>query len=176
MAKSDWTITGDGGLSIVEIAGSKRCRLTHSKLMLWNGNTNLTDCEVIVDTQVYNNGNYAGGIVLRSNSTATTCYRLLIVGTTTSRTYYIQKKVNGQTTTLSSAPSTKPYTEYVKIRFRVDGFQLSVEEWTNGDWELISMAQDTSQAISSGSIGLFGESASSSYSITFDNFECNIKI
>ena len=172
MAKSDWTISGSGGLSIIEDGGSKRCRLSYIKLMLWNGNTALGDCEVVVDVQLGSNGNYAGGVLLRSNASATTCYRLYIVGL---RTYYIQKVVNGTTTTLGTAVSTRAYNEYAKTRFRIDGFQLSVEEYVNGAWSLVSMVQDSSQAIISGSVGLFGESVNSGYYITFDNFECNIK-
>ena len=173
MAKLDWIISGNGGLSIIEDGGSKRCRLTYQKLMLWNGNDSLGDCEIVADILMGTNGNYSGGIVLRSNSTANTCYKFLVVGL---RTYYIQKVVNGQTTTLGTAVSTRSYNEYVKTRFRIDGWQLSIEEFTNGEWELISMVQDSSQAIVSGSAGLFGASVNSSYYITFDNVEINIKV
>jgi hypothetical protein len=172
MAKSDWTITGNGGLSIIEDGGSKRCRLSYTKLMLWNGNDSLGDCEIISDVQVGSNGNSSGGIVLRSNSTATTCYKFLIVGT---RTYYIQKVVNGTTTTLGTAVSDRPWNEYTKTRFRIDGWQLSIEEYINGEWQLVSMVEDTSHAVISGSAGLFGSSINSGCYITFDNLEINIK-
>ena len=175
MGKSDWDITGDGGISIIEEGGSKRCRLTHTKLMLWNGNSACADFEIIADVNVPGTTNYRGGLVLRANATGTTMYRLRIYGrNTVSRTYYIDKLVNGVNTTLGSVISTQPDI-YVKTRFRVDGFQLSVEEWIDGAWEVITMVEDTSQAILSGYCGLIGMSANSSYYITFDNVEINKK-
>ena len=175
MSKVDFTITGVGGLSIVDEGGSKRCRLTYTKLMLWNGNPALGDCECVVDIQnSAANSNSGGGIVLRTNSTAQTCYRLLVYGATTKQ-YYIQVKVNGQTTTLGSFNSTRSYSEYTKIRFRVDGFQLSCEEYINGNWVMSFIVEDTGHAIISGSAGLFGESTNSGYSVSFDNLEINVK-
>jgi len=176
MAKTDFTVTGAGGLSIVDDGGSKRCKLTYTKLMLWNGNPALGDCECVVEVQnSAANSNSGGGILLRSNSTALTCYRLLIYGGSTGKAYYIQKIINGITTTLGSFISTRPYNEYTKIRFRVDVFQLSCEEYINGNWTMAFMVEDTSHAIVSGSVGLFGESSTSGYSISFDNLEINIK-
>jgi len=175
MVKSDWDITGTGGISIIEEGGSKRCRLSYQKLMLWNGCSTCTDYEVIADINVPGTTNYRGGLVLRSNAAGTTMYRLRIYGrNTASRTYYIDKLVNGVNTTLGSVISIQPDV-FVKTRFRVDGFQLSVEEWVDGVWKLITMVEDTSQAIVSGYCGLIGMSATSSYYITFDNIEINKK-
>jgi len=50
-----------------------------------------------------------------------------------------------------------------------------LEEWIDGAWELVTMVEDTSQAIVSGYCGLIGMSANSSYYITFDNIEINKK-
>jgi hypothetical protein len=177
MSKIDFTITGAGGLSIVDDGGSKRCRLSYSKLMLWNGNPALGDCECVVEVQnSAANSNSGGGVILRSNSTAQTCYRLLIYGGGTGKAYYIQKAINGQYATLGTFISTRTWNDYTKIRFRVDGFQLSVEEYINGNWVMAFMVEDTSHAIISGSVGLFGESTNSGYSISFDNMEINTKV
>ena len=78
-------------------------------------------------------------------------------------------------TVLGEVVSNHPYNTFVKTRFRVDDFQLSVEEWINGAWELITMVEDTSKAIVLGYCGLHGCSANSSYYITFDNIEINKK-
>ena len=176
MSKSDWEITGTGGISIIEEGGSKRCRLAASKLMLWKGCSNCIDYEVIADINILNTTNYRGGLVLRSNDAGSTMYRLRIYGrNTTSRIYYIDKLVDGVNTVLGTVISNQPYGTFVKTRFRIDGFQLSVEEWINGAWELITMIEDTSQAIVSGYCGLHGCSVNSSYYITFDNLEINKK-
>ena len=176
MSKSDWIITGAGGIAIIEEGGSKRCCLSASKLMLWNGCSNYTDSEVIADISMGVNTNYRGGLVLRSNEAGSTMYRLRAYGrNSTSRTYYIDKLVNGVNTILGSVISIQPYNVFVKTRFRVDEFQLSIEEWVDGAWKLMTMVEDTSQAILSGYCGLIGMSANSSYYITFDNIEINKK-
>jgi len=172
MSKSDWDITGDGGIGIVEVGGSKRCRLTYRKLMLWNGNSGLTDHEVIVEIQMGSSTNTRGGIVLRSNESGTTAYRLRMYGP---RTYYIQKVVDGAVTVLAIVGSSRAWNEFVKTRFKVDGFQLSVEEWDEGEWKLIASVEDTSQAVISGAAGLYGESVNSDYYVTFDNVEIKEK-
>lgn len=173
MAKDDWDISGDGGISIIEDGGSKRCRLTYHKLMLWNGNSELTDCEIIANIQMGSNSNCRGGLILRSNESGQTAYRLWILG---KRTYYIQKIIDGTITNLASnIASTRAYSEYVKTRFRIDGFQISIEEWDEGEWQLVTMVEDTSQAIINGYVGLWGNSVNSSYYITFDNVEINKK-
>jgi len=176
MSKADWDITGTGGISIIDEGGSKRCRLSYNKLMLWNGCSSCTDSEVVADINILNSTNYRGGLVLRSNANGSTMYRLRIYGATSYRVYYIDKLVNGVNTTLGQVTSSQPYNTFVKTRFRVDGFQLSVEEWIDGAWELITMVEDTSQAITLGYCGLIGMSVNSSYYITFDNIEINTKI
>jgi len=176
MSKSDWDITGVGGIVIIDTGGSRRCRLSHIKLMLWNGNFNLTDCEIVTDVNVGSDSNYRGALLLRCNADCTTAYRLRIYGyNTTNRTYYIDKIVNGVNTILGTIRSNQPSSAYVKTRFKVDGFQLSCEEWVDGAWKLIIMAEDTSQSIQSGYCGLQGLSVNSSYYITFDNIEINKK-
>lgn len=176
MSKVDWDISGTGGISIIEESGSKRCRLSASKLMLWNGCSTCTDYEVSADINILHTTNYRGGLVLRSNEAGSTMYRLRVYGrNTTSRTYYIDKLVDGVNTVLGEVVSNHPYNTFVKTRFRVDDFQLSVEEWINGAWELITMVEDTSKAIVLGYCGLHGCSANSSYYITFDNIEINKK-
>ena len=176
MSKSDWLITGTGGISVIEEGGSKRCRLSASKLMLWNGCSTCTDYEVTADINILSNTNSAGGVVIRSDGAGSTTYRLRVYGkSATSRTYYIDKVVSGVNTVLGQVISYHPYNTFVKTRFRVDGFQLSVEEWINGAWELITMVEDTSKAILSGYCGLAGYSINSGYHITFDNVEINKK-
>lgn len=168
MAKIDWTITGTGGQSVVTDAGSKRLQLSYTKLMLWSARNNLVDSEVVGDVKVGDAGssNSSGGFVLRSDSNMSNCYRLLIVG---NRTYYVQKIVAGVVTTLASTNSSQPWSYYATTRFRVDGYQLSVDEYSAGVWNNIIVALDTTQSVPSGYTGLLGNSVNSSYWIYFDN-------
>lgn len=158
-------ITGSGGQAIVDEGGSKRSRLSGSKLMLWIGRSDLVNSEVVASLLTGVDTNTRGGLVLRSDPTALNCYRLRVYGP---RTYYVQKVVGGIVTTLATIVSTQPYYSYVKTRFRVDDYQLSVEEWVGGAWVLVTSIEDTEQSLVQGRAGVYGESASSGYAITFD--------
>jgi len=164
--KTDWNITGTGGQAVVDEGGSKRCRLSGAKLMLWNGRNDLANSEIIASILMGGDTNTRGGMVLRSDLTAANCYRLRIYGP---RTYYVERIANGAATVLATVVSTQPYSSYVKTRFRVDGYQLSVEEWISGAWNLVSVIADTDMSWDDGYAGLIGFSATTSYYITFDN-------
>lgn len=166
MTKTDWYITQSGGQAVVDEGGSKRCRLSGSKLMLWNGRSNLANSEVVASILMASTTNTRGGLVLRSDLTNNNCYRLRIFGP---RSYYIQKVVNGVVTTLATAYSTRPYNVYTQTRFRVDGYQLSVEEFVSGAWSLVSVIQDSDQSLAIGYAGLYGESVNTDYYVTFDD-------
>lgn len=173
--KSNWNISGTGGCAVIDDGGSKRCQLSGIKLLLWNARSNLQDVEVKADFRVWldNSTNNRGGMVLRSDALGNNCYRLLVYGP---RTYYIQKVVNGIATTLAQVASTQAYNIYVKTRFRIDGYQLSVEEYTGGQWNLVLMAQDSEQTFQSGYAGIHGQNVNSSYSVVFDNVEISEKV
>lgn len=168
MALADWNITGPGAVAVIDYAGSMRCQLTHIKLMLWNGRDNLANSEVVAEIRTGIDTNTRGGLVLRSNLSAYSCYRLRIFG---KRTYYIQKVVDGVVTTLATVGSTLPYHVFAKTRFRVDGYQLSVEEWIDGAWQLLSAVTDTGQSLATGYAGIYTEMAIVTYAIIFDNVE-----
>lgn len=168
MAKTDWYITGAGGQAVIDQGGSKRCQLSGSKLMLWNGRNNLVNSEVIASILMAVDTNTRGGLVLRSDLSANNCYRLRIFGP---RTYYVQKVVGGVVTTLSTAYSSQPYNIFVKTRFRIDGYQLSIEEYIAGVWTLVSVIVDTEQSIALGYAGFYGESVNTGYSLLFDDVQ-----
>ena len=172
MAKADWDITGAGGIAVVDEGGSMRCQLSGTKHMLWNGRGDLEDSETIADIRMStNNTNARGGMLLRSNATIGTFYRCRIYGANPNRTYYIDRVVNGVSTQLAAIASSQPYYVYTRTRFRVDGFQLSIEEYLSGAWNLVTMVEDTNHAILSGYAGLTGISVNSSYNVRFDNIE-----
>jgi hypothetical protein len=174
MARTDWNITGTGGIAIIDETGSKRCQLTGTKLMLWNGRSDLINVEIICESKYSTSNTNAGGaVVLRSDATANNCYRLVIYGATT-RTYYIQKVVAGVVTNLGSYTSTIGYSIYGKTRFRVDGYQLSVDEWESGAWVNRITIDDTSQACTTGYVGLMGYSTAGYY-VVYDNVEVREK-
>jgi hypothetical protein len=168
VAKSDWNITGSGGYIITEDGGSKRCQITTDKLLLWNGRSDLANCEIVYDFRTNSTStNCRGGAVLRSDGTLNNCYRIHTYGP---RNHYLQKVVNGVVTTLGTVSSPRDYDIYVKTRFRIDGYQLSIEEYVNGNWTLLGSLDDTSQALSSGSAGIFGAGVGG-YVVYFDNIE-----
>jgi hypothetical protein len=166
MARTDWNITQSGGQAIVDEGGSKRCRLSGTKLMLWNGRSDLSNCEIVASILMAGDTNTRGGLVLRCDPSENNCYRLRIYGP---RSYYLQKIVTGVVTTLATAYSTQAYNTYVKTRFRVDGYQISLQEYLGGQWSLISVIADTEQSLVQGYAGLYGESASTNYFVTFDD-------
>ena len=146
MGLTDWIITGAGGQAIIDVGGSKRCRLSGVKEMLWHGNSALANSEIIADIYMGVSFDTRGGLVLRSNSSLLTCYKLLIYG---ARTYYVTKIVSGLATVLTTVSSGRPWNEYTKTRFRVDGYQLSVEEYYSGVWNLVTTIIDTEFSIAS---------------------------
>jgi hypothetical protein len=165
MSKINWDITGTGGQSVIDEGGSKRCQLTAMKQMLWNGRNNLTNSEIISDVKLSSSGN--GGLSLRSDASGNNCYRVRI-NYGAPRVYYVDKVVAGVATVLATVVSSQSWNIYVKTRFRVDGWQLSVEEWIGSTWVLLTTIEETSHQIASGYAGLLGLSAVGYY-ILFDN-------
>lgn len=175
MARSDWNVFGPGGLAVIDETGSKRCQLTGDKTMLWNGRSNLINAEIIGDIKFYTSSSNAGALLLRSNATTDTCYRDLVYSAVSTRTHYIQKIVNGVVTQLGSVISIQNPVTYVTTRFRVDGYQLSVDEFINGVWVNILVIDDTSQAVQIGYVGIAGKSPAATYWVNFDNVEVREK-
>ena len=167
MAKVDWTQSGSGSAAVINNGGSMRLQITNDKLLLWTARNNLANSQVVADIYMGADTNTRGGLVLRSDGTINNCYRLLIYGP---RTYYIQKVVAGVATTLLVITSTLAWNVYAKTRFTVDGYQLSVEEYINGNWVFVGMVDDLSQARASGYAGLTGANVSSYYEM-LDNVE-----
>lgn len=175
MAKIDWTITGIGGQSIADDGTSSRCQLTGKKLMLWNGRDDLTDSEIVSDIKLQGNPSFCfGGLILRSDATGDNCYRFI-------RSYFpcrIEKVVNGVTTILGSVTSTFAYSAWVKTRFRIDGWQLSVEEYIDSleKYQILMVAEDTSNTHTQGNAGLVGTSTNTNFSVYFDNISIGEKV
>lgn len=165
--KADWIITGIGGQSVIEHTGSKRCQLSGGKYLLWKGRTDFDNVEIIAEILMgVPHSRTKGGLLLRMSETLQDGYRLMIVYP---RTFYIQKMTDGAITTLATAESPSAWNIYAKTRFRVDEWQLSVDEFHNGVWQNIIVAIDTSESIASGYAGIFGESYSTAYYLLLDN-------
>jgi len=178
MGKSNWNISGNGGQAVIDVGGSKRCQLSGTKYMLWNARNNLTDCEVVATIKPWTNengGRQVGAMILRSDDSIYNYYKLMIYAYTNYRKYAIYRIVNGVATLLSQVISYQGYNIYVKTRFRVDGFQLSVEEYISGTWNLITTVEDTDHSIISGYVGIGGNNYSTSYSFLFDDVEISEK-
>lgn len=174
MGKSDWDINGPGGQGIIDDAGSMRCQLTATKNMTWNGDVALTDSEVITEIKLNSTNGYSRvGPVLRADETCENGYFCLAYGYATKR-YYIFKVVDGVKTQLAYFVSEFASSLYTKIRFRIDGYQLSIEEWKEGDWVVIGIIEDTDETHPSGRAGLRGESLTTYYGL-FDNVEIGEK-
>lgn len=175
MAKADWNITGSGGMSVVSDAGSNRLQLQAVKLVLYNGNSSLLNAEIIADIKMYSaSANQGAGFVLRSNPTGDDCYFLRINGNGYVRTYSIYRMVSGTSILLTTINSTQLPGIYVRTRFRIDGDQISVEEYLSGEWVLITLVSDT-VITSPGYAGLRSNGVSG-YWIQYDNIEIGEKV
>jgi len=169
--KSQWLIQGAGGQAVIDEGGSKRCQLTATKWMLWNERNNLLNAEIIGLIKVGSNGNYNGGFLLRCDSSCNNAYNLRISANGSVKIYTLYRIVNGVWTLLTTSNSSELYGVYTKVRFRVDGNQISIEEYITGTWNLIQLVTDNYVTIA-GYAGLRGDSASG-YTVTFDNIEIN---
>lgn len=170
MAKTDWDIGGDGGQSIAAVGESLCCELSGIKWILWNGNSGLTDAEIIADIRLYGtNGYNQGGLLLRSGADPTwNCYRFR-------RKYknlcYIDVIVNGVVTQLAYATTNFTYDQWIRTRFRMDGWQISVDEWYASAWQQLMLIEETGNHHLSGYVGLMGTNTHTVGSVLFDNVE-----
>ena len=174
MAKSDWIIGGAGGQSVITIDGSQRLQLSGSKYMLWSGRNDLVNSEVIALVKPYtneNSGRQKGGGLLRCDAPISNYYQALAYAYTSYRLYYIHRVVNGVSTLLSQVKSYQGYNIYVKTRFRVDGWQLSIDEYSSGEWHLITTIEDTDHSIASGYAGLVSSNYNGGYSFIYDDVQ-----
>ena len=173
MAKINWDISGEGGQAIIEEAGSKRCQLSGKKLMLWNGKSDLVNCELITDIRLFGTAGYCrGGVMLRSDGSELNgyaCTRVYKSGANSE--YLIYKVVGGVWTQIAQADSNFGWTEWARTRIRIDGWQISVDEWFGGDWFQAVLIEETIHQHASGYIGLIGTSTNIVGSILFDNVE-----
>lgn len=176
MGKSDWDISGPGGQAIVDESGSMRCQLSGEKHMTWNGNVALTDSEVITEIKLYSTNGYSrAGPMLRADEDCENGYFCMARGYAT-KYYFVYKIVDGIKTQLAAWTSEFASSLYTKIRFRIDGYQLSLEEWKEGAWVVMGIIEDTSQAHPSGRAGLRAESHTGAYYGLFDNIEIGEKV
>lgn len=171
--KSQWLIQGAGGQSIIDEGGSKRCQLTASKWMLWNERNNLLNAEIIGLIRVGSNTNYVGGFLLRCDISANNHYNLRVSCNGNVKTYNLYRFLNGVATLLANSNSSEVYGVYTKVRFRVDGNQISVEEYILGTWVLIQLVTDSFVTVA-GYAGINSGSLAG-YSVQFDNIEINEK-
>jgi len=174
MAKINWDITGTGGQGIIIESGSKRCELSGTKLMLWNGKSNLANCEVIVESKLYGTAGYnQGGVTLRCNAVGNNCYQFI-------RGYdkncYIYKVVAGVVTQIAFVTTTFAWNTWVKTRVRIDGWQISVDEWIGGAWVQLMLIEETAHQFTTGYAGLVGTNTSVIGSILFDNVEISERL
>jgi hypothetical protein len=179
MAKINWDITGIGGQAVIDESGSKRCQLTGTKLMLWNGKSTLANCEVISDIKLYGVAGYnQGGIILRSNASGNNCYMFIRSYATggIGKNCYIYKIVNSVVTQIAFATTTFEYYTWVKTRVRIDGWQISVDEWINGAWIQLMLVEETTHQFANGYAGLIGTSTNVVGSILFDNIGISERI
>lgn len=172
--RSDWNILGNGLVTIINDGVSYRCQISNNTTMLWNGNQQLTNCEIISDVKmidfVANRSN--GGLILRSDagSVLSNCYWLFI---TSPNKYTLYRTVSAQATLLATYNSLIDYNVFRTIRFRIDGFTISVDEYINGSWVNRILVVDNVQTLTAGRAGVCGWSGSASYNILFDNININ---
>lgn len=177
--KSNWIISGSGGQAVINVDGSKRCQLSGIKYMLWNGRSDLVNAEVIATIKPWineNNGRQVGVILLRSDTSIYNYYKVMVYAYTSYRKYRIHRIVNGVATLLGQIISYQGYNIYVKTKFRIDEYQLSIEEYIGGAWNLITTIEDTDHSIVSGYIGIGGNNYNTDYSFLFDDVEISERV
>lgn len=171
--RTDWTITGVGLVTIINDEISNRCQLSYNTNMTWNGNNQLVNCEIIADVKVTDpRAAYSrAALVLRSDISILNCYLLLF---DSPNIYYLCRIVNGVSTILFTFHSTFDYNVFRTIRFRIDGYQLSVHEYINGSWVQSILLVDNNQTLVSGKVGIsnWGQSTNS-LTVLFDNVNIN---
>jgi hypothetical protein len=168
--KIDWLITGSGGQAVVDEGGSKRCQLTASKLMLWTTRNNLINADIVgLIKLVQVSGNIYSGFVLRCDNTCNNAYYCRITCTSSYKVYQLYRIVNGVYTLLATVNSADSPSVYTKVRFRVDGNQISIEEYNagTGNYNLIQLVTDTYITVG-GYAGLKSDSVSG-YSMLYDD-------
>lgn len=180
MSKSNWDISGDGGQAVIIESGSKRCELSGYKLCLYNGSSSLTNCQLIADIKLYGtNGYNQGGIILRSDGTRNNGYVFhrdyVGSGHGNGTRCRIFKAVNGVWTQIAITYTSFTYYTWVRTRVRVDGWQISVDEWIDGAWSQLILVDETSHQFTSGFIGLIGNSSNVVGSILYDNVDIGEK-
>jgi hypothetical protein len=174
MAKSNWDISGSGGLGTVEDAGSKRLQLHATKLVLYNGKINFLNSEIIVEIKLgFASTNCNGGVIFRSDATSNNGYYIGVRGGTV-RSYIVYRIVSGTYTQISIVDSTQSWNTYLKTRFRIDGSQISAEEYISGVWVLI-LAIDDTFITNTGYTGLKNIGVAGCW-INFDNVEIGEKV
>lgn len=157
MARTDWDIYGTGLQSIVDVDGSLRCQLAGLEWMLYNGVIDLGDSQIIADMRRY--GDYSvsqGGLLLRADATLENCYYLQRQVVAPGDGYRLTRHVDTVMTILWQGSLGHAPEDWVRVRFRIDGWQLSVYEWVAGEWSEVVLVNDLDEAHVSGYVGLFG--------------------
>lgn len=176
MSYADWDFYGPDDQLLIDHQGSMRCQLAGLKWMLYNGTPALVDSEIIADIRRYGvMGSSRGGLVLRFDVDLMNCYYLerdLVGG---SDGYFLRKLVAGVRTLLWSGAMGHAAEDWARVRFRIDGWHLSVHEWINGDWQGKALVEDLTQAHASGYAGLLGANDDLNASVLFDNIEIAVK-
>lgn len=171
MVKTDWIIDGPGGAAVVDFQGSMRLQIEKTKYLLWKGRSDLANSEVIAEVRLQNTHHYCRcAMILRSDLSHNNYYRLRIYGAT-GRLYYVDKIVSGITTQIGYVYSSTSYSQFTKTRFRIDDWQISVEEYVSGAWVPKITIEETSHALAQGYAGIGGLSQTTGYHPYFDNVE-----
>lgn len=170
MSRINWDIYGLGLQSIVNVDGSMRCQLAGLEWMLYNGDVALEDSQIIADIRRYGNYTYSqGGLILRSDVDLMNCYYFQ---REPNDDYRLTRHVGGAFTILWTGSLGHTPDQWARLRFRIEGWQLSVYEWVAGAWSEVVIVSDLVQAHTSGYVGLFGaNSAQPTGMMLFDNIE-----
>ena len=146
--------------------------------MLYNGATSLIDCELIVDIKLYGTPGYCqGGVIFRSNAEGTNGYAFIRshVGVGGGKACYVYKIVDNVWTQLTYVTTTFTWDVWVRTRVRMDGWQISIDEWIDGAWSQLKLIEETTHQHALGYIGLIGTSTNAIGSILFDNVDIGVK-
>ena len=182
MAQSDWNFIGTGSWNIIEASpsgvGSYAIRFFAKMHMLWNGNANIGNTEIVC----WARANYVGGdrrgfitFILRSQSLVDldNAYLVQIIPLS-STVIRVQAGfwLDGVWTLLGYQDVSLAIKEWRKYRVRIKNYTIQVEYYDGADWILLFLTDDQGNHFVSGAAGVGGRGPESDYSWTdFDDIE-----
>jgi len=174
MAQTDWNFIGTGSWAIIEAspsgAGNYAMRLIANMHMLWNGNSNIGNTEIVAWARAnYVDSSRRGYIcfILRSQSLTDldNAYLVQIVPLSAD-VVRVQAGywVNGEWTLLAYEDISLTIKDWRQYRVRIKDYTIQIEYYDGANWVLLFMVNDPDGNFASGAAGIACRGPESNYS------------